>query len=217
VKEIARMLETVGQIEDELAAANQRIQDRQGTLSNLQEQLSQVREAGAGLEAKTADLQSQIGDEQRQISRLEKEFATTKGRLDSITNSLEQRKAQLTKTTTEADDLQRRIGEQAEANSQALATRKQQLAALQVQVQQIQEYNPVADFLVSEGVEPPEFEILASLIWKGEVSLDELKKQAKAPPAVALRVVKSLEQKGVVKVSAAGRVRLAKPLQPSAE
>jgi chromosome segregation ATPase len=217
LKEVVQTIDAVARIETELAATEQCIQDRQDTLSNLQEQLSQVREAGMGLEAQVADLQSQIGDEQRQISSLEKGLAETKGRLESATNSLEQRKAQLTKVATQVDDLQRRIGKQQETSNQELAARRQQLTASQAEVQQIREANPVSDFLVSEGVEPPEFEILASLIWKGEVTLDELKKQAKVPPAVALRVVKSLEQKGIIKVSAAGRARLAKPLQSSSE
>jgi chromosome segregation ATPase len=217
LKEVAQTLEAVARIETDLAASDQRIQDRRDTLSNSQEQLSQVREAGLGLEAKVADLQSQIGEEQRQISSLEKGLAETKGRLESATNQLEQRTAQLTRATAQADDLRQRISTQEEANSQELAMRRQQLTASQAEAQQIRDSNPVSDFLVSEGVEPPEFEILALLIWKSEVTLDELKKQAKVPPAVALRVVKSLEQKGIIKVSAAGRVRLSKPLQSSSD
>jgi uncharacterized protein YqgV (UPF0045/DUF77 family) len=217
LREVAQALEAVTRIEADLATADQRIQDRQDTMSNLQERLSQVQEAGIGLEAQVADLQSQIGEEQRQIPSLEKTLADITGRLESATSQLDQRKAQLAAATTQADDLQRRIGQQQEANRQELEAHKQQLIVSQGEARQIRESNPVSDFLVSEGVEPPEFEILALLLWKTEVTIDELKKQAKVPPAVALRVVKSLEQKGILKVSAAGRVRLAKPLQPSAD
>jgi DNA-binding MarR family transcriptional regulator len=57
-------------------------------------------------------------------------------------------------------------------------------------------------------LEPPELDILAVLIHQKEVSVTEIKRLAKTPPAITTRVLKEMENKGILDLTSGDMARL---------
>jgi len=104
------------------------------------------------------------------------------------------------------------VEETRKANESEFAEQKQALEEAKRRLEELREANVVVDYLLTEGsAEPPELGILATLLRRREATVEELKRSAKVPPAIATRHINALQQKGIIEV-AGGRVRLVKPI-----
>ena len=66
-------------------------------------------------------------------------------------------------------------------------------------VERIQNEEPILDFLLAEGSrDTPELEIIAALSETGQANLDEIKRKASVPAAIAVRSVRKLHDAGLI-------------------
>ncbi|MFX1577280.1 MAG: hypothetical protein ACFFCF_08895 [Promethearchaeota archaeon] len=209
VKEVTSSLQTLSRIEREFQLSDARLDEQQASISHSQEQLNQLREFGSAMEAKIAGLYTELGEIQKEIAVLRATLMEKSGRLETVEADLAQRKARLESQTTLLEEKQKELGRLQASKDQELANQKETLSVAKKQVNEVKKKNPVADYLLSEAHEPPELGILALLIHQKEVPITEIKRMAKSPPAITTRVLKEMENKGIVELTGSDTARIA--------
>ncbi|MFX1581309.1 MAG: hypothetical protein ACFFCJ_03715, partial [Promethearchaeota archaeon] len=183
-------------------------EEKQELISHSQEQLNQLRESGSAMEAKIAGLYSELNKQQQQIAVLKATLMEKTGRIEILEEDLLKRKTSLESKQDLLDEKQKELGRLQEGKNQEVARKKEALSTAKKQIKQVQKDNPVADYLLSEAHEPPELDILAMLIHQKEAPVSEVKKVAKSPPAITTRVLKEMENKGMLEITGSDTVRL---------
>lgn len=209
VKEVTSSLQTLSRIEREFQLSDARLEEQQASISHSQERLSQLRESGSAMEAKIAGLYNELGEIQKQIAVLRATLMEKSGRMETVEADLAQRNARLESQNTLLEEKQKELGRLQASKDQELAKQKETLSEAKKQVKEVKKKNPVADYLLSEAHEPPELGILALLIQQKEVPISEIKRIAKSPPAITSRVLKEMENKGIVELTGSDTARIA--------
>lgn len=214
VNEVATILQNLTRVEREFQLSDSRLEEQQVLITHSQEQLTQLRESGSALEAKIAGLYTELSEQQDQISRLNATLMEKSGRLEMVEADLIQRKAGLESQQKLLEEKQTELGRLQAGKDQKLAKQKEALSEAKKQIKQVTKENPIADYLLSEAHEPPEMDILAVLIHQKEVSVDEIKRIAKSPPAITTRILKEMENKGILQLTGSDTARLTISLEP---
>ena len=206
--EIASALQILSRIEREFESSDTRIQEYRERISYNQDQLAELREAGSAIEAKIANIHTELSEHQNQIGILNATLMETKGKLETIEEQHTKRQTQLAEKQAQLEALQRELGRRDAEKKQELTNYEEALEKAQEQATRIRAANPIADFLLAEGLEPPELDILAVLIHQKEVPVTEIKRLAKTPPAITTRVLKEMENKGILELTGSDMARL---------
>ena len=208
VNEVTTSIQTLSRIEREVQLSDTRIQEQQEMISHHQEQLTQLRETGSDMEAKIASIYNELSEHQQKIATYNATLMETQGRIDIIENDVNQRKAGSDVKQRQLEDKQRELGRRNAEKDQEVTKYKEDFSKAKKQANLVKKENPVADFLLTEGLEPPELDILAVLIHKKEVLVTDLKRTAKTPPAITTRVLKEMENKGILELTSDDKARL---------
>jgi chromosome segregation ATPase len=208
IEEVTNTQQTLIRTEREFQLSESRIEEQKATIGHSQEQLSQLRESGSAIEAKIAGLYTELSEHQHQIAVLKASIMEKSGRLESVEAEARQRTAALESKQTLLEEKQKELGRLHANKDQELAKQKEELKAATKQVKEVKKENPVADYLLAEAHEPPELDILAVLIHQKEVPLTEIKRLAKSPPAITTRILKEMENKGILELTGSDTVRL---------
>ncbi len=209
VNEVTTSLQTLTRIEREFQLSETRMQEHRETINHLQEQLTQLRETGSEMEAKIASIYNELSQHQQKIVEYKATLMETQGRIEIVENDVNQRKAESDVKQRQLEEKQRELGRRNAEKDQEVTKHKEDFSKAKKQAEQVKKDNPVADYLLTEGLEPPELDILAVLIHKKEVSVDDLKRIAKTPPAITIRVLKEMENKGILELTNDNKARLA--------
>ncbi len=209
VNEITSSLQTLTRIEREFQLSETRMQEHRETINHLQEQLTQLRETGSEMEAKIASIYNELSEHQQKIVAYKASLMETQGRIEIVENDVNQRKAESDVKQRQLEEKQRELGRRNAEKDQEVTKYKEDFSKAKIQAGQVKKDNPVADYLLTEGLEPPELDILALLIHKKEVSVADLKRTAKTPPAITTRVLKEMENKGILELTSDDKARLA--------
>jgi chromosome segregation ATPase len=208
INEINSTLQTLTRIDREFELTKSRIDDKQNLINHSHEQLTQLRESGSAIEAKIAGLYTELSEHQQQIAVLKAKLMEKTGRIETVEGELLKQQTTLEAQQNLLDEKQKELGRLQANKDQELAKQKEALGAAKKKIKLVQKDNPVADFLLSEAHEPTELDILALLIHKKEVPISEIKKVAKSPPAITSRVLKEMENKGILEIKGSDTVRL---------
>jgi len=207
--EVSSTLQTLNRIEREFGLSDSRLEEHQVQINHSQEQLAQLRESGSAMEAKIAGLYNELSEHQKQIAILKATLMEKSGRLETIEADWAQRKAAFDSQQKLLEEKQKELGRLQAEKDQELTKQKEALTEARKQIRQVNKENPVADYLLSEAHEPPELDILAVLIHQKEVPISEIKRIAKSPPAITTRVLKEMENKGILQLSSSDTAQLA--------
>ncbi len=208
INEISSTLQTLTRIDREFELSKSRIEEQQNLINHSHEQLTQLRESGSAMEAKIAGMYSELSEQQKQIAVLKATLMEKTGRIETVEEELLKQKTTLEAQQNLLDEKQKELGRLQASKDQEVAKQKNELDAAKKQIKQVQKDNPVADFLLSEALEPTELDILALLIHQKEVPISEIKKVAKSPPAITIRVLKEMENKGILEITGSDTARL---------
>ncbi len=207
-KEVLNALETLTRIEREFQLSDSRLAEHQQQISHRQEQLTQLRETGTAFEAKIAELYTKLSEYQQQIATLKTTLFETRGRIEIVENDLTDRQGIFDTKQKQIEEKQQELTRLHAGKDQELTQHKEELSKAKKQIKTVKTMNPVADFLLSEGLEPPELDILALLIHQKEVPMVEIKRFVKTPPAITTRVLKEMENKGILEIINSNTIRL---------
>ncbi len=208
INEITSALQALNRTEYEFQLADTRIGEHQEMIAHNEEQLAQLRETGIAMEAKIAGLYAKLSEHQQQISVLQVTLSETQGRIEVVSKELQTNNATFETIQNQLEEKQRELSQKKAAEDQELTRYKDKLAQAKEQIKQVKKTNPTADFLIREGLEPPELDILALLIFKKEAPVSEIKRIVKTPPAITTRVLKEMENKGLLQITSSDKAQL---------
>jgi chromosome segregation ATPase len=206
------VLETVNKVDAQLQEADKRIVAYEDNIAKLEEKKQNLR-------SDTISLEQQVKDLDRKISSLTSETSSTSKELLRIEESLKQYTAKIGTARTDTEKLDKTINEIQDSieksrasNEKEFQERRAGFEEAQRRIRELVDREPVIDFLLTEASsEPPEIAIVARLIkGNGTASLDELKRITKVPPAIAMRTINALEQKGIVTKEGSEQIKLVK-------
>jgi chromosome segregation ATPase len=211
-EESKTILETVDKVDAQLQGADQRIVAHEEKIAKLEEKKQNLRSDIASLEQQVKDLDRKISSLTSETGSTSKELVKTEESLKQYTAKIGTARADTEKLDKTINEIQDSIERTRASNEKEFQERRAGFEEAQRKIKELVDREPVIDFLLTEASsEPPEIAIVARLIkGNGTASLDELKRITKVPPAIAMRTINSLEQKGIVAREASDQIKLVK-------
>ena len=136
------------------------------------------------------------------IERLNSEFTSPSMELEETLSKLNTLNQKITNLENENNDLEQKkiFNENQESQLKTLYT-EEKMEELNQKLQILKRNNYFTSFLIENSeVEIPEVDILATIMSQGSCDLDELKKLLDIPPIMAVRTIKQLAVKGIIKL-----------------
>jgi chromosome segregation ATPase len=136
------------------------------------------------------------------IERLSNEFTAPSMELEEILSKLKTLNQKITNLENENNDLEQKKlnNENQESKLRTLYT-EDKMEELDQKLQILRRNNFFTSFLIENSdVEIPEVDIIATIMSQGSCDLDELKKLLDVPPIMAVRTIKQLAVKGIIKL-----------------
>ncbi|NHJ33415.1 MAG: hypothetical protein FK732_11185 [Asgard group archaeon] len=202
IKELQNSLDFLDKTETVFNEMSQNLADRKKDEINYKDQKKELLSSIESLKENIERVRISIKDEEEKINTLEKEISQLSTDLSNTQNELSSTQHKITNTkestalkTQEKNDVTARM-ENRIAEAQKILT---ELAAEKEKEVQI---SPILDFLLKEvRIDIPEVEILSVLAYRNQaMGLEELKQAvSKTPPVIILKVIRSLDSKGVIK------------------
>jgi chromosome segregation ATPase len=182
-------------------------------IAKLEEKKEGLRSETVSLEQKNRDADRKVSTLNSDVNSASKELMRNQDLFKQLQVKTDTAKKELEKTEKAIADLQQEIDTTRTSNEKEFQDRRTRLEDAQRKIRELAEKEPVADFLLTEATsEPPEISIVAKLIKEnGFAPIDDLKRSTKVPPALAVKTVNSLEQKGILEKTSSNEVKLVKP------
>lgn len=207
-------MESMEKLNAQLEEADKRIGEHGNDITRLEQKKQALR-------SDVSSLEQRVREWDKKISALNSETASNAKDLAKAEETAKQYKSRIEVTRDEFGKLEKSVSELEKtseanriSNEKEFAERRAGFAQAQKKIQDMAEREAVAEFLLSEASsEPPEVAIVARLIQEGgTASTEDLKRSTKVPPALALRTINALEQKGIVERAGSEQIKLAKTL-----
>jgi chromosome segregation ATPase len=204
---------------EELDKVNATLEEVEKRITEHEDNIMKLEEKKEGLRSETGSLEQQNREADKKISALNSELVSSSKELMKNQDILKRYLARNETESKELDNtqkamtaLQQEMDTTREANEREFQERRTGYEDAQRKIKELVEKEPLANFLLTEGSqEPPEIAIVAKLIKENGLALiDDLKKVTKVPPALALKTINSLEQKGILEKTDSNQVKLLK-------
>jgi chromosome segregation ATPase len=165
------------------------------TVEDLMKKVDNLKTINEELISKNTELNSNI-------ERLNNEITAPSMELEEILSKLNTLNQKITNLENENNDLEQKkiFNENQESQLKTLYT-EEKMEELNQKLQILKRNNYFTSFLIENSeVEIPEVDILATIMSQGSCDLDELKKLLDVPPIMAVRTIKQLAVKGIIKL-----------------
>jgi len=202
IKELQNAVEFLDKTEATFKEMSQNLAGRKRDEINYKDQKKELLSNIESLKENIERVRISIKDEEEKINSLEKDISqlstdlsNTQNELSSTQHKITNIKENSTLKTQEKNDVTARM-ETRLAEAQRILTDLAEEKEKEVQL------SPILDFLLKEvRIDIPEVEILSVLAYRNQaMGLAELKQAvSKTPPVIILKVIRSLDSKGVLK------------------
>jgi chromosome segregation ATPase len=202
IKELQSAVDFLDKTETAFNELSQNLAERKKDEINYKDQKKELLSSVESLKENIERVQISIKDEDDKIANLEKEISQLNSDLNNTQSELSSTQHKITnlkeinsQKTQEKNDVTARM-------ENRLAETQRVLVALAAEKEKEVQLSPVLDFLLKEvRIDIPEVEILSVLAYRNQaMGLDELKQAvSKTPPVIILKVIRSLDSKGVIK------------------
>ncbi len=202
IKELQNTVEFLDKTEATFKDMSQNLADRKRDEINYKDQRKELLSNIEILKENIERVRISIKDEKEKNDSFEKEITQLSTDLNSTQNELSSTQHKITNIkenndlkTQEKTDVTARMENQV-AEAQRILTTLSEEKEKEVQL------SPILDFLLKEvRIDIPEVEILSVLAYRNQaMGLGELKQAvSKTPPVIILKVIRSLDSKGVIK------------------
>jgi chromosome segregation ATPase len=205
-------IESMDKLNAQLEEADKRIADHDDGIRKLEEKKQILRTDISLLEQKLRESEKKISAITSETGSTSKDLIRTEDTIKQYKSKIEVTKSELGKLEKAVSELQQTSEATRTSNDKEFTERRSGFEGAQQKIKELTEKEPVAEFLLTEASsEPPEIAIVARLIQEGgAASTEDLKKSTRVPPALALRTINSLEQKGIVERAGSDQIKLAK-------
>jgi chromosome segregation ATPase len=211
-EESKTFLEQLDKFNAQMEEADRRIAEHEDNIGKLEEKKQNLRSDASTLEQKLRECEKKISALTSETSSTSKELIKTEDTLKQHKSKIEGTKTELAKLEKTVSELQQTTETTRTSNEKEFTERRTGFEGAQQKIRELAEREPLAEFLLNEASsEPPEIAIVAKLVREdGTASIEDIKKATRVPPAIALRTVNMLEQKGIVERLGEDQVKLAK-------
>lgn len=202
VNELQNAVEFLDKTEATFKEMSQNLADRKRDEINSKDQRKELLSNIDTLKENIERARISIKDEEekndsheKEISQLSIDLSNTQNELSSTQHKITNIKENNALKTQEKTDVTARLENQL-TEAQRILTNLSEEKEKEVQL------SPILDFLLKEvRIDIPEVEILSVLAYRNQaMGLDELKQAvSKTPPVIILKVIRSLDSKGVIK------------------
>jgi len=202
IKELQNAVEFLDKTEATFKEMSQNLADRKRDEINYKDQKKELLSNIESLKENIERMRISIKDEEekndsyeKEISQLSTELSNTQNELSSTQHKITNTKENNALKTQEKTDVTARMENQL-AEAQRILTNLSEEKEKEIQL------SPILDFLLKEvRIDIPEVEIMSVLAYRNQaMGLDELKQAvSKTPPVIILKVIRSLDSKGVIK------------------
>lgn len=202
IKELQNAVEFLDKTEATFKEMSQNLADRKRDEINYKDQKKELLSNIESLKENIERMRISIKDEEekndsyeKEISQLSTELSNTQNELSSTQHKITNTKENNALKTQEKTDVTARMENQL-AEAQRILTNLSEEKEKEIQL------SPILDFLLKEvRIDIPEVEIMSVLAYRNQaIGLDELKQAvSKTPPVIILKVIRSLDSKGVIK------------------
>ena len=188
--------------QDEVQKHEQMINNQASEIMKLKLSLEDLRKKLNNLKSINEDLLNKNAEFNSTIERLKNEFTTPSMELEEILSKLNTLNQKITNLENENIDMeQKKIdNENRESQLKTLYT-EEKMEDLNNKMLVLKRNNFFTSFLIENSeIEIPEVDIIATIMSQGSCDLDELKKLLDVPPIMAVRTIKQLAVKGIIKL-----------------
>ena len=213
-EESKRILIVAERVDENLEEADKRISEYDAQVTSLEEKRQGLKSETGFLEQKIREAEKRISSITSEINSTNKDVLRIQDNIKQFQTKIDAARTDLEKYEKEIDELEKGIEDTRQSNEKEFNERNTAYTDALKKTKELSEKEPIMDFLLTEASsEPPEIPIVAKLITEsGLANIDDLKKTTKVPPAIALRTISTLEQKGIVEKPDEKQVKLKKTL-----
>ncbi|MFX0069364.1 MAG: hypothetical protein ACFFC5_02075 [Promethearchaeota archaeon] len=213
LKEIKVADQAIHAVEQKLQETERRIETSEEQIVNLRDNRNNLQAGNEKLKEELAKLSQETADLKRQVDNLRSKIGDYNSQLGQIQSRTTDQDSELKEVTNTADGLQREIERTRLSNQQEFEEKQTGLQTMQQTLEKIRNEEAVLDYLLSDaGSTPSEIDIVAVLAQKRQISQRELQEFVSVPPAITMKVLRSLEEKGILFTAPDGFIRLTKPI-----
>lgn len=172
-------------------------------------EITSLRTESEGLDKKLEDIKATKDELTSKITELTTTLETTTNdlkkpqfELETLTSKLDSVNEQITSKESEKTTLDQKKVDNESRESDLKANYANKMAELEKQITESKQMSFFASFLMENSDEEiHEVDILATIMGKGSVNLDDLKKQLDVPPIMAVRTIKQMAVKGIINLN----------------
>jgi len=181
-------------IKEKLATQNSELTD----LRTKSEELDRTIE---GLKAKKEELNTKISELTTSLETTINDLKAPQFELDNLLSKLDGVNEKITAKDSEKTSLDQKTVENENREVEIKDTYQKKMENLEAKINQMRQENFFTSFLIEHSDEEiHEVHIIATIMEKGSAKLDELKKLLDVPPIMAVRTIKQLAVKGILKL-----------------
>ncbi|MFX0073277.1 MAG: hypothetical protein ACFFAO_19530 [Candidatus Hermodarchaeota archaeon] len=161
----------------------------------LDKQLEELKTKKDELNSKITELTTTLETTTNDLKKPEFELETLTSKLTSVNEQISSKESEKTTLDQKKVDNETREGD-------LKTDYGNRMNELEKQITESKQQNFFTSFLIENSDEDiPEVDILATIMDKGSSNLDDLKKQLDVPPILAVRTIKQMAVKGVLKLN----------------
>jgi chromosome segregation ATPase len=187
---------------DEVKKHEETINNQNSEITKLKITVEDLMKKVDNLKIINEELISKNTEHNSNIERLSNELTAPSMELEETLSKLNTLNQKITNLENENNDLEQKkiFNENRESQLKTLYT-EEKMEELNQKLQILKRNNYFTSFLIENSeVEIPEVDILATIMSQGSCDLDELKKLLDVPPIMAVRTIKQLAVKGIIKL-----------------
>ena len=187
---------------DDLQKIENNIEIQKNELTGLKIKSDDLNKKIESLKSTKDESLSKVSELKGTLERINDDLMTPKVELENLLSKLNTINEKIASKELEKSQLdQKKIDNENQENQLKTTYSEQKMEDLNKKLTHLKRDNYFTSFLIENSKEDiPEVDIIATIITQGSCNLDELKKLLDVPPIMAVRTIKQLAVKGIIKL-----------------
>ena len=185
----------------EKVAVDADITEQEAKMASLKDEIENNRTLIQNLRQKQAQVIDEEQNKDMRIRDLDRELTTVGVNTGTIKKEIEKIKLDVDNTKIAISDYGMKIQNIESKLTEEVEQKEKEFAVVTQEIKEIQSENGTLSFLLEESAEDiPEVDILAELMRKGRITMDQLKKslEGRTSPVIVTRTVGRMMEKGLI-------------------
>ena len=187
---------------DDLQKIENNIEIQKNDLTGLKIKSADLNKKIESLKTTKDDSLSKVSELKSTLERINDDLTAPKVELENLLSKLNSINEKIASKELEKSQLdQKKIDNENLENQLKTTYSEQKMEDLELKLTHLKRDNYFTSFLIENSKEDiPEVDIIATIMTQGSCNLDELKKLLDVPPIMAVRTIKQLAVKGIIKL-----------------